>query len=221
MQSVAVLRLAAVGCSERRRCYTSPDLEPIWQSNGLLIRRSGFQSPRAHHELPTTRCATDLGKHRAELCGLWEVAAKRSSQEHADMAKWWDMSIEQLAEEAEAGLRTPDIRPDAVKGIPELLHAKVAIATAESRTSSLGGSSSLPGSSPERQSRSSSRQWRSSLSLWGTSSLVPPAAALPTRRRSTPARCVPASRPTDCLDRVASGARSRARRSQAAGSGEG
>ena len=49
------------------------------------------------------------------------------------MVKWWDLSIHELAGEAETGLRTPDIRPDATKGILELLHAKVAIATAESQ----------------------------------------------------------------------------------------
>lgn len=49
------------------------------------------------------------------------------------MAKWWDMSIHELASEAETGLRTPDIRPDVTKGILELLHTKVAIATAESQ----------------------------------------------------------------------------------------
>jgi hypothetical protein len=49
------------------------------------------------------------------------------------MAKWWEMSIHELAGEAETGLRTPDIRPDVTKGILELLHAKVAIATAESQ----------------------------------------------------------------------------------------
>jgi hypothetical protein len=37
------------------------------------------------------------------------------------MAKWWEMSIHELAEEAETGLRTPDIRPDVTKGILELL----------------------------------------------------------------------------------------------------
>lgn len=49
------------------------------------------------------------------------------------MAKWWEMSIHALAREAETGLRTPDIRPDVTRGILELLHAKVAIATAESQ----------------------------------------------------------------------------------------
>lgn len=49
------------------------------------------------------------------------------------MAKWWDMSIERLADEAETGIRSPDIRPDVTKGILELLHAKVAIATAQSQ----------------------------------------------------------------------------------------
>jgi hypothetical protein len=49
------------------------------------------------------------------------------------MAKWWDMSIHELAREAETGLRTPDIRPDVTRGVLELLHTKVAIATAESQ----------------------------------------------------------------------------------------
>lgn len=49
------------------------------------------------------------------------------------IAKWWDMSIHELAGEAETGLRTPDIGPDVTKGILELLHTKVASATAESQ----------------------------------------------------------------------------------------
>jgi hypothetical protein len=49
------------------------------------------------------------------------------------MAKWWDMSIQELAREAETGLRTPDIRPDATRGVLQFLHAKVAVATAESQ----------------------------------------------------------------------------------------
>ena len=46
------------------------------------------------------------------------------------MAKWWDMSIDELAEEAETGLRTPDIRPEVSRRVIELLHAKVSIASA-------------------------------------------------------------------------------------------
>lgn len=47
------------------------------------------------------------------------------------MAKWWDMSVEELAHEAETGLRTPEIRPQVTSGILEFLHTKVAIETAE------------------------------------------------------------------------------------------